>query len=161
MLDGLDQSTTIEHSHSAYARPSPDVLTSFPNPPVRNPKVNITVMARHLPGVQNESADALSHNKLSVYFRRNPQVSSPGHNSEGATGADIQQVASVDVTRLDGAVQHYIESCVAPPTCSAYGTAHCQHTAFCGQLQMCPHTLSVHSLRERLHHYQIFYGVLY
>ena len=28
-------------------------------------------------------------------------------------------------------------------------------------IQMCPHTLSAHSLRERLHHCQIFYGVLY
>ena len=28
-------------------------------------------------------------------------------------------------------------------------------------IQMCPHTLSAHSLRERLHHCQIFYGILY
>ena len=28
-------------------------------------------------------------------------------------------------------------------------------------IQMCPHTLSAHSLREQLHHCQIFYGVLY
>ena len=28
-------------------------------------------------------------------------------------------------------------------------------------IEMCPHTLSAHSLRERLHHCQIFYGVLY
>ena len=27
-------------------------------------------------------------------------------------------------------------------------------------IQMCPHTLSAHFLRERLHHCQIFYGVL-
>ena len=27
-------------------------------------------------------------------------------------------------------------------------------------IQMCPHTLFAHSLRERLHHCQIFYGVL-
>ena len=37
--------------------------------------LNITISARHLPGVQNASADALSRNKLSVYFRLNPQAS--------------------------------------------------------------------------------------
>ena len=33
------------------------------------------------------------------------------------------------------------------------------HCVLC--IQMCPHSLSAHSLRERLHHCQIFYGVLY
>ena len=37
--------------------------------------LNITVTARHLPGVQNASADALSRNELPVYFCLNPQAS--------------------------------------------------------------------------------------
>ena len=39
----------------------------------------------------------------------------------------------MDVARLDGAVEHYIDSCVAPATRSAYGTAHRRYTAFCGR----------------------------
>ena len=36
---------------------------------------DITLVARHLPGLQNASADALSRNKLSVFLSLNPQAS--------------------------------------------------------------------------------------
>ena len=37
--------------------------------------LDITLTARHLPGVQNTSADALSRNNLSLFFSLNPQAS--------------------------------------------------------------------------------------
>ena len=96
--------------------------------------LNITISARHLPGVQNASADALSRNKLSVYFRLNPQAS-PVPTILPAELQELVFNTSLRWTSPDwmGAIEHYIDSCVAPATRSAYGTAHRRYTAFCGQ----------------------------
>ena len=58
----------------------------------------VSLTARHLPGVQNTSADALSRDKLPLFFSLNPS-----HHPSGAAGTGAQHVSALDKSRLDEA----------------------------------------------------------
>jgi hypothetical protein len=90
--------------------------------------LDLRVTARHLPEVQNASADALSHNRLHLSFtHRHHQF----QHSPQAPGTGIQPHTLLDLAKLDGTVEQFMDSCIAPSTRSAYKSAQRCYAAFC------------------------------
>ena len=107
--------------------------------------VDIITTAQHLPGVQNTSADALSHNNLKLFLSLS--ISNPSHHPSRTPGAGVQQVSTMDLANLDGAVELFLNSCVAASTHSAYKSAQRWYIAFCTQFGVAsPYPLQEHTL---------------
>ena len=93
---------------------------------------DIRFTARHFLGVQNKSADALSRNRLQLFFSHNPQAAPiPVIIPPELQRAGVQSQHVLDITQLDAAVDPFLGSCIASSTCAVYRSAQRQYTAFC------------------------------
>ena len=86
---------------------------------------DVSLVARHLPGVKNVAADALSRDRLHLFLSLNPQASPtptliPSSLRELVLNQDLN---CMRLAALDRAVEGYLGQCVAPATRAAYSSA--------------------------------------
>ena len=82
--------------------------------------LDLHVSARHLPGLQNSSADALSRDRLPLFFSQPTGIASTKYHPQRAPDTGVQPHPAVDIASLDSAVEHFLDNCVAPSTRTAY-----------------------------------------
>ena len=108
-------------------------------PPVKN------TGARHLPGVQNASADALSRNKMQTFFSLNPQASPipsiiPPELQELVLNRSLLWTSPAWISLLG-------VSCIAASTRTAYRSAQRRYAEFCTRYGVThPYPLTEHIL---------------
>ena len=102
---------------------------------------DIALTARHLPGVQNTSADALSRNRLHMFLSLNPQASPMPTPVVARVG--IQQRPTQHLADLDKEVEGYLGKCVTPAIRAAYASAQRRYANFCQKFRIVePYPLS-------------------
>ena len=101
--------------------------------------LGIHTTAKHLPGTQNTSADALSRNKLPLFFSLNPQASPvSSHCTPRTTVTGVQHSATVDIAELGASVELFLHNCIAPTTRAAYRSAQRRYERFCDKYGVSP-----------------------
>ena len=101
--------------------------------------LDLRIMAKHLPGIHNISADALSRNKL--HFPQPTRIPNTSNHSSRAAGAGVQPRHSLDLSKLDRTVECFMDNSIAPSTRSAYASAQRRYAAFCASYAVQPPTL--------------------
>ena len=107
---------------------------------------DVTIVAKHTPGICNGAADALSRNNLSLLCTgASPFVYSNLHSSGHPTGA-VSQTPHLDITGVDSLVQQYYVDTLAPTTRRVYSTAQSRYLEFCRMYNFSPFPLTQESL---------------
>ena len=98
-----------------------------------------TLVAKHIPGKNNEAADAISRNNLPLFYSQVPNaMGSPHTNSTTGSGGAGLQPSRLAVERLDQLVQFYFKQALAPATTRSYESAKKRYLAFCATIQSGP-----------------------
>ena len=97
-------------------------------------------IALHVPGVQNEVADALSRNNMSAFFRLAPQSNSKRLTNPTGTamGRRSSRTRELDLSALENLVHFYTKEALAPATRRAYSSAQRRYLSFCTQFKLNP-----------------------
>ena len=90
---------------------------------------DFSLVAKHVPGVSNSEADAISQNNLRAFFASNPQA----HSSHKLSVPQMPDGGrtQLDVGRLDQLVQQHLRQALAPTTQSSYAYGQRRYLDFC------------------------------
>ena len=98
---------------------------------------DITIVARHIPGVANSSADHLSRYYMSLFFLfKSTGRASPYTTPSRSPDDHFLSRHGLDITRLQEAVQQYYISGLAPATHKVYQAGQQRYLSFCQQTRL-------------------------
>ena len=94
---------------------------------------DITLVARHLPGVRNTCGHFVQESITGVLIPQSAGIPHANCHSQSPTGAVVQPAHQQHIKELDGAVEGYLGNCIAPSTRTAYSSAQRRYAGFCHQ----------------------------
>ena len=129
MLSRCDNSAVVSVLHSRTSREE-DVMHLLRCLHFYEAYYECTIVAEHIPGVENGLADDLSRNRLLFFLQKVPEASANTY-SNGTCGVATSETARLAVPGMKATVQSFFDQSLAPSTRKTYLQGYQRYVGFC------------------------------